>query len=122
MQPTFGFFDVENLDATLILTPKSDMGELDHERISDGMKEVLQALDAATVKNLVLDFHRTTYYGSTALGFFVRLWKTICTRNGRMAFCNLSDHEREILEITRLDDLWHISTTREEALKFVNQK
>ena len=120
MEPNNEFFEIEQHGESMILTPNADMGELDHERISVGMKKVLEALEQApTVKNLVLDFHRTTYYGSTALGYFVRLWKTICTRRGRMAFCNLSDHEREILTITRLDNLWAICGSRDEALKSV---
>jgi anti-anti-sigma factor len=105
----------------MILTPNADMGELDHEKITLGMKEIFEALERAQVKNLVLDFHKTTYYGSTALGFFVRLWKVVCTRKGRMAFCNLSDHEKEILEITKLDNLWRLCKSRADALKAVGK-
>ena len=121
MEPATGFFETEQQAETLILIPTSDMGELDHERINLGIKQVLDLLTDAAIKNLVLDFHKTSYYGSTALGFFVRLWKTICTRKGRMAFCNLSDHEKEILEITKLDGLWDICSTRAEALKAVSK-
>lgn len=37
-----------------------------------------------------------------------------------MAFCNLSDHEREILAITKLDSLWAICDSREETLQRVS--
>jgi hypothetical protein len=30
---------------------------------------------------------------ATALAFFVRIWKRVRRRKGRMAFCNVSDHE-----------------------------
>jgi hypothetical protein len=36
-----------------------------------------------------------------------------------MAFCGVSDHEREILKVTNLDGLWPICSSREEALKAV---
>jgi hypothetical protein len=36
-----------------------------------------------------------------------------------MAFCGVSDHEREILKVTKLDGLWPICDSREEALKAV---
>ena len=121
MQPTIGFFDIEQQDDTMILTPNADMGELDHERITVGMKKVLDTLEESPVKNLVLDFHKTSYYGSTALGFFVRLWKTICTRKGRMAFCHLSEHEKEILQITKLDGLWDLCETRDDAFNAVSK-
>src|ERR1022692_4806100 len=84
------FFDVEEQNETMILTPAADMGELDHERLDMAMKHVLDRLNQSSVKCIVLDFHKTDYFGSTALGFFVRIWKTTCTRKGRMAFCNLS--------------------------------
>ncbi len=121
MEPSTDFFNVEQLGETVILTPQFDMGELDQERINAGMKQVLDLLASAPIKNLVLDFHKTSYYGSTALGFFVRLWKTISTRKGRMAFCNLSDHEREILTITKLDNLWDICKSKADALKTVSK-
>jgi anti-anti-sigma factor len=66
-----------------------------------------------------MDFHKTDYYGSTALAFFLKLWKRVRNRNGRMAFCNISDHEREILTVTQLDRLWPIYLSREEATKAV---
>ncbi len=33
-----------------------------------------------------------------------------------MAFCNVSSHEQEVLRLTRLDTLWPICSTREQAL------
>ena len=114
------FFDVEEQNETMILTPAADMGELDHERLDMAMKHVLDRLNQSSVKCIVLDFHKTDYFGSTALGFFVRIWKTTCTRKGRMAFCNLSDHEKEILKVMKLDQLWDICGSREEALQTVS--
>jgi hypothetical protein len=34
-------------------------------------------LNGTDIKNVVLDFHKTDYYGVTALGFFVKLWKKV---------------------------------------------
>jgi anti-anti-sigma factor len=70
---------------------------------------------------VVLDFRKTDYYGSTALGFFVKLWKRVRDRDGRMAFCGVSDHEREILRVTHLDGMWPICSSREEAVQAVER-
>ncbi len=59
----------------------------------------------------------TDYYGSTALGFFLKLWKRIRSVDGKMAFCNVSPYEQEVLRLTRLDTLWPICGTREDALQ-----
>lgn len=68
-----------------------------------------------------MDFHKTDYYGSTALGFFVKLLKWVRKRYGRMAFCNVSDHEQEILQVTNFDHSWPICSSRIEALKAVRE-
>jgi anti-anti-sigma factor len=112
-------FEIEREGQTLIVTAQTDLRELDYWQIEAGAQDILQLLRNGTIKDVVLDFHKTDYYGSTALGFFVRLWKRIRDQGGRMAFCSVSKHEREILQVTKLDDLWPICASRAEALKIV---
>jgi anti-anti-sigma factor len=114
-----GAFEVEREGQTLIVTARKDLRELNYQEVEVGACEILDLLRNGTIQNVVLDFHRTDYYGSTALGFFVKLWKRVRERGGRMAFCGVSEHEREILKITHLDGLWPICPSREEALKAV---
>jgi anti-anti-sigma factor len=115
-----GIFEVEQSGETLIITPLKNLYELDYEQIQRGGRELLELLAASSVKNVIMDFHKTDSFGSTALGFFVRLWKKIRQRNGSMAFCNLSENEKEILEVTKLDGLWTISSGLDEARKALN--
>jgi anti-anti-sigma factor len=93
--------------------------ETAYEEIETGARDILHLLENGSIQNVVLDFHQTDYYGSTALGFFVKLWKRVRDRGGRMAFCGVSDLERDILKVTKLDGLWPICSSREEALKAV---
>ena len=110
-------FEIECQDDTLIVTPVSDLGEFDYLQLLDDTKETLQLIEQSdTRRNVVVDFHKTDYFGSTVLGLFVRLWKRVSSRNGRMVFCNLSEHEREILTIANLDELWPICDSREDAV------
>ncbi len=111
-----GIFDVEQVDDIVIVVPTVDLQELDYYRIEEGARGIFVLLNGTVIKNVVLDFHKTDYYGSTALGFFVKLWKRVRMLDGRLAFCNVSAHEKEILEITHLDNLWPICSTRAEAL------
>lgn len=112
-------FEVEREGQTLIVTARTDLRELDYAQIEAGARDILHLLGNGTIKNVILDFHKTDYYGTTALGFFVKLWKRVRDRGGRMAFCGVSSHEREILQVTNLDGLWPICSSREEALKAV---
>jgi len=116
-----GIFDIEQKEDTIIVVPNLDLRELDYQRIEEGASRIFDLLNDTGVKNVVLDFYKTDYYGSTALGFFVKLWKRVSHRSGRMAFCNVSDHEREILQITKLDQLWPLCSSRREALDLVGK-
>jgi len=117
-----GIFEIEQQGDTLIVVPTVDLRELEYERIEDGASGILDLLNGTGTKNVVLDFYKTDYYGSIALGFFLKLLKRVRVRNGHMAFCNVSDHEKEILQITHLDHSWPICTTRSEALEVVKSQ
>jgi len=119
MATATGAFAVEREGHALIVTALMDLRELDYQEVEAGARDILHLLRSRTIKNVVLDFHKTDYYGSTALDFFVKLWKRVRVRDGRIAFCGVSDHEREILKVTNLDGLWPICPSREEALKAV---
>jgi anti-anti-sigma factor len=114
-------YEIEHDGDILIITPLVDLRELDYQEIESGMSNVLDRVGDGTVRNVVVDFHRTDYFGSTALGFFVKLCQRLRRSHGNLAFCNLSGHEREILEVTRLDHLWPICSSRAEALAVVRK-
>lgn len=101
----------------LILTPLVNMSEMEYSQSMT--TEILALLNDPTIKHLVLDFQKTDYFGSTALGFFIRLHKNIKDRGGRMVLCNMSAHETEILEVTKLSDYWTIEPTRESAVSAI---
>jgi anti-anti-sigma factor len=101
---------------TLILSPTSNLSELELSYFDEEFRAVIQKLEDAGYRNVVLDFEGTDYYGSTALGFFLKLWKRVRRVDGNMAFCNVSSHEQEVLRLTRLDTLWPVCGTREQAL------
>jgi anti-anti-sigma factor len=116
-----GTFEIEQAKETIIIVPATDLRELDYQRIEDGAKKILELLNSTSIRNVVLDFHKTDYYGSTALSFFLKLWKRVSQRHGRMVLCNVSDHEKEILRITKLDHLWPICASKREALEAVSE-
>lgn len=118
---TGGIFEIEQEDDTIIVVPEMDLRELDYQRIEEGARTILELLDGINIKNVVIDFHKTDYFGSTALGIFIRLWKRVSSKNGRMALCNISDNEKEILEIMKLDHFWQIRSSRTEALAAVRE-
>ena len=117
MPPTTTLFEVERYDRTLIISPVRDLSELLYEQIESDSEEILKLLDRNHVDSVIIDLKQTDYYGSTALGFFLRLWKKVRTNGGHMAMCNVSDHEREILSLMRMEQLWSLCKDRNEAIQ-----
>jgi anti-anti-sigma factor len=115
--PRAGIFEIEREGETGIFIPVANLRALEHTAAHE--QEELQAIDDPSIKNLIIDCCRTDYFGSSALAVAVGLWKVIQTRGGRMALCNLSEQQREILNTTRLDKLWLLSDSREAALTAV---
>jgi anti-anti-sigma factor len=113
-------FDIEQYGDTIVLAPTVNLRESDYEGIEEGARDIFELLDSSPFRNIVLDFSRTDFYGSTALGFFLRLWKRARKQDGQLVFCNLSDYEREILQVARLDQLWLICSSKSEALQAVS--
>lgn len=72
------------------------------------------------VRNVVIDCSETNCFGCSALGLFVRLWKTAETHGGQFAMCCLSDLHQEMLTVMRLDNLWPVYATRHDALAAIN--
>jgi anti-anti-sigma factor len=117
--PSAAMFEIEREGETIIFTPAVNLSAF--EDVESNAGGVVEALSDLSIKNLVMDFQKSDYFGSSALALFVKLWKTIKGRNGCMAFCNLSENELEVLHVTRLDKLWTICESREQAMKAVRE-
>ena len=103
------------------MIPTANLRETAFEQLYEETAKILAEFDGSKSQHLVVDFHRTQEFGSTAIGYFVALWKRIRERGGRMAFCNLSPFEKDILRVTKLDQLWPMCDGREDALKNVRE-
>jgi anti-sigma B factor antagonist len=70
-------------------------------------------------KGIVLNFDRLDFLNSGGIGLLVTLLVR-ANRNGqRVGACGLSDHYRQIFELTRLDEAIAIHPTEVEALAAV---
>jgi anti-anti-sigma factor len=77
----------------------------------------LDSLDTGEVQNVVFDFGRIDYCGSSMLEAMRRLWKNLPKERGKMVVCCANAVLRDILHVTRFDTLWGVFPTRDDALK-----
>ncbi|MFH1922297.1 MAG: STAS domain-containing protein [Planctomycetota bacterium] len=112
-------FETEIQDATLIVAPRGDVSTLAGEDVHAELLGLLDQLQLAEVKYVVIDLKRAAYFGSSMLGAMNALWGRVRPAGGNMALCNVSETGLEILQVSKFDTLWPIFATREEALKKV---
>ena len=78
-------------------------------------QKVLDALEAGA-KRFVIDFGNTGYIDSSGLGVLVSLSKKIREQGGELRLAGLNADLQTLFELTKLDTLFAITRTAEEAL------
>lgn len=78
-------------------------------------QRVLEELEGGA-RRFLIDFAGTAYIDSSGLGVLVSLSKKIREQGGELRLANLNEDLRTLFELTKLDTLFHIAGSRDEAL------
>ena len=109
-------------DGTLIVTPSGDLSEFRLVTFEKEIEAAVEQFEGDTViRNVVIDLKESDYFGSSAIGHFVRMWKHLREHGGLLALCNVSSHEKEILKFTKLESIWSIYDNLEDALAAISK-
>ena len=96
------------------LTDKKILDEVSISQIG----EQLNALVAQSPSpKFILDFTAVGHMSSSALGMLITLLKRIREKNGQLRLCGIRPSIYEVFAITRLNEIFPILPTKEEALK-----
>lgn len=95
------FVDQKILDAAII------------QELSD---ELFNLVDRDGVKSLLLDFGSVEFLSSAALNKLIILDKKVKMNTGHMRLCNLKPEIQEVFVITRLNQLFEIMDSVDDAL------
>lgn len=79
-------------------------------------QKVLEHLEAGDRK-FVIDFANTGYIDSSGLGVLVSLSKKIREQGGELRLSSLNEDLRTLFELTKLDTLFRIADTKDQALE-----
>ena len=91
----------------------------DELRILEFGQELIDLVDNGGYRKIVLNFGRIEFFSSGALGKLITLDKRVRSVNGTLVCCNIQPDILEVFRITRLDRLFRICDTEEDALKAV---
>ncbi|HEX6089140.1 MAG TPA: STAS domain-containing protein [Gemmatimonadales bacterium] len=80
------------------------------------LKDLVARRLAAADRRFVIDFANTGYIDSSGLGALVTMSKQVREHGGELRIAGLNDDLRALFELTKLDTLFTISDTAEQAL------
>lgn len=98
--------------------------ELDGELAGSSMNQWEQKFDVVfsdnTVDKVILNLQKVTFIQSSGVGMIVAIFKVLEEREGKMIVCHLSEENKDLFQMTRLNEIITIKETQEEALAEIN--
>jgi len=89
---------------------------LDLDALDEMGGKLISLVSSGTATTYVLDFHGTEMIGSHFLEILVRAWKRVGERDGQLALSGLTPFCTEVIRLSRLDRLWDLYPTKEDAV------
>ena len=80
------------------------------------LKELVQAALDKGERRILIDFSRTGYIDSSGLGALVSISKRVRESGGDLKLSGLNEDLRSLFELTKLDTLFSIADTPQQAL------
>ena len=96
-------------------------GEIDLFTAPELKQKLTDAIESGK-NRIVVDLSDTTFLDSTALGVLIGAVKRLRSREGALVIVNVDQNIAKTFEITGLDQIFTIRTTRDEALAALDEE
>ncbi len=113
----------QNSGLTVSTTDGATVVEMTHRKILDeiNISRIGERLNAIVAESdtpkLVLDFENVSHMSSSALGMLITVHKHVREKDGSLWLCNIQPSIYEVFVITRLNEIFQIAKSRQEALE-----
>jgi len=94
-----------------------DRNILDEGNIQVIGEEITRLIDAEAAPRLLISFAHVEHLSSAALGTLITINNRIRAKSGQLRLANIDPQIYEVFVITRLNKLFQIHETTEEAMK-----
>jgi anti-sigma B factor antagonist len=111
-------FDTDSLNGVCIINCKGRL--MDKSEATEFTAEIDDNLIDG-IKHFVLDFSELEYINSSGLGVFINLLTRIRNTGGELILCQIGDKIKQLMLITKLNSVFTITETTEEALSRLAQ-
>ena len=92
-------------------------GEIIEKGQTTGLMEQIDTLLSSGKKNIILDLEGLRYMNSSGLNVLVNILTKARNAGGDVSVCHISEKIKSLLVVTRLDTIFHIVPTVEEAIQ-----
>lgn len=96
-------------------------GEIDLFTAPELKQALGEAIEAGRTK-IVVDLSETTFLDSTALGVLIGTVKRLRSRDGRLTIVNTDPNIAKTFEITGLDQIFTIRSSRDDAVAALDEE
>jgi len=98
--------EVQEVSGTAVLAVRGDIDREAEATVSTAYEQAV----ATDPRRVILDFHETEYINSSGIALIVSVLARARSEGRGVAAVGLTDHYREIFEITRLSDFIELYT------------
>jgi anti-anti-sigma regulatory factor len=110
------FIATEQTSDTLIALLCHGGSSLVGPEFADDRSALIEQIHSPDVRSIVFDFANADYFGSLVLDTLCMAWKHARECGAGMALCNVSPFGLEILRKAKLNMLWPVFASREQAI------
>lgn len=96
-------------------------GELDHHAVEPLRDEIEQSLENTHYRGLVLSFQGIDFMDSSGLGLILGRYRTLSSRKGKMALCEVNANLRKIFELSGIFKVVPVLDSEDAALKAIKE-
>ena len=107
-----GFSQIKDQSGVAVLQVEGQLIVANRQELKDLVQAALERGD----RRLLIDFSRTGYIDSSGLGALVSISKRIREAGGELRLSGLNEDLRSLFELTKLDTLFSIADTPQQAL------
>lgn len=94
-------------------------GDIDFKSAPE-LKNKLTPIVEKNPPTLLFNLRKVHYIDSSGLAIFIELFQKIKRYQGKLVLFNLAEGVRNVFEIAKLDSIFHLARTEEEALAAAN--
>jgi anti-sigma B factor antagonist len=103
-------------DGIFVVQLDNEYNALDEQAMEEFRIALLGTVSRNPQPRIVIDMSRTDFIGSQVIGILVQVWKRVCEYGGHLVVCGVSPICAGVLHTVRLDQIWDIVPTRQDAM------